>query len=631
MGNFVYSGTSSGKLVTVKKDHIEKEYNFNHFDNQGQDKRLFCMKNDKERNMFLGFDSYLLKLKNNKTTYNSLRPIKSIDLYNDKNLIVSTNSHVFKVSISNMNVVDTLLNERGTKVICNNNKIYVGTLKGVKLIDESKKVEDLSEYEPILKRRITDMVKANDGSIWIATNDTGVLHLNLKGKIDIQLTKDNKLSSNLCRSLYLDNNYLWVGTNKGLNKIDISKSTYPIIKYSSSDGLPSDIINSIYTKDSVVYVGSPAGLTYFNENSISHTSICNLVLENISVSDKHLDSFNNIHLGYKDNNIIFSYTAISFKSGGDIIYKYMLLPLDKDWKETRLNSLSYPSLPSGKYQLQLYAVNKFGKKSEVLLVEFDIATPFWKTIWFLTIIFVISITVIGLLIRKRYISIQVRNNEKARIKQQLAILEQNALQAQMNPHFIFNCLNSIQQFIMLNDKEKANKYLTEFANLIRNTFDNSGKKNITVAEEAGYLDKYLDLEQLRYGDGFKYEINIDDTVEKDFTIMPAMLLQPYVENSLRHGIRNKKEGGGIVIISFKQQNNILICTVTDNGVGRGAALLLKSKEHIEYQSKGMQLTSRRIELLNTGLENNITMEVKDLFDDKGFPRGTEIIIQIPLT
>ena len=467
--------------------------------------------------------------------------------------------------------------------------------------------------------------------MWIATNDTGILHYSCKGVVDAHITTSNQLSSNLCRSLFLENNYLWVGTNKGLNKIDISKSTYPIIKYSSSDGLPSDIINAIYAKDSVVYVGSPAGLTYFNINSISHTSICNLVLDNITVSNKHLDSFNNIHLGYKDNNIIFNYTAISFKSGGDILYKYKLLPLDNDWKETRLNSLSYPSLPSGHYHLELYAINKFGKQSESITITFDIATPFWKTIWFLILVFVISISGVGFLIRRRYLKIQDANNEKARIKQQLAILEQNALQAQMNPHFIFNCLNSIQQFIMLNDKQMANKYLTEFANLIRNTFDNSGKKNITVAEEAGYLNKYLDLEQLRYGDNFKYEINIDKSVEKDFTEMPAMLLQPYVENSLRHGIRNKRDGGGVIVVNFKQQNSILICTVTDNGVGREAALLLKSQEHIEYQSKGMLLTARRIELLNTGLENNITVEVKDLKDDEGKPSGTEIVIQIPLT
>ena len=468
-----------------------------------------------------------------------------------------------------------------------------------------------------------------DGSLWIATNDTGILHYS-KGKIDIHLTTANNLSSNLCRSLYLDNNNLWVGTNKGINKVDISTSRFTVVKYSTSDGLPSDIINAIYAKDSTIYVGSPSGLTCFNENSISQNSICNLIMENVTVSDKNIDSFHNIQLDYKHNNISFNYTAISFKSGGNIIYKYKLYPLDNDWKETRLNTLSYPSLPSGKYHFQLYAVNKFGKKSAIIDINFEIETPFWKTIWFLLLVFAISLLGIAFFIRLRFLKIQNANNEKSRIKQQLAILEQNALQAQMNPHFIFNCLNSIQQFIMLNDKEKANKYLTEFANLIRTTFDNSGKKNISVAEEVSYLDKYLDLEQLRYGDNFSYEIKIDSSVEKDFTEMPAMLLQPYVENSLRHGIRNKKEGRGIIVINFTQKENALICSVKDNGVGRVAAAILKSSEHIEYQSKGMQLTERRIELLNTGLENNINVDIIDLKNENNLPCGTEVIIQIPL-
>ena len=517
----------------------------------------------------------------------------------------------------------------GTKVICDNKKIYIGTLKGLVEVNECKKLINISDNIPVLQRRITDMVKMKDGSLWIATNDTGILHYS-NGKIDAHITTSNKLSSNLCRTLFLNKNILWVGTNKGVNKIDISNNNYPIVRYSESDGLPSNVINTIYVEDSTVYIGTPGGLTYFNENNISHSSICNIVMESVIVSDKLIDSFNNIHLSYKNNNISFNYTAISFKSGGDFIFYYKLYPLDNTWKETKLNTLSYPSLPPENYQLQIYAINKLGKKSSIINLSFEIETPFWKTIWFWLLVFIISLLLLGFLIRRRFIKIQEVNNEKARIQQQLATLEQSALQAQMNPHFIFNCLNSIQQFIMLDDKRKTNKYLTEFAALIRSTFDNSGKKNITVSQEANYLDKYLDLEQLRYGDEFKFKIIIDDAVEKDYIQLPSMLLQPYVENSLRHGIRNKKEGHGEVIISFNQTENTLICSVKDNGVGRDAAARLKSKEHIEYQSKGMQLTERRIQLLNTGLKYKITVEVLDLKDEMGNATGTEVIVEIPL-
>jgi len=626
--NNTFIGASNANLYCINQNGYNRVWDFQNFNKEGFDKRLYCMKNDKG-NLFLGFDCFLLKKTNEQIFYSPIRPIKSIDIIDSTNIVVATNGYVFKVNRSTLKITDTILHERGTKVICDGKNIYVGTLKGLVEINEFKKINTISDNIPILQRRITDLVKMNDGSLWIATNDTGILHFS-KGKIDAHITTSNKLSSNLCRTLFIDKNFLWVGTNKGINKIDISKNNYPILKYSESDGLPSNVINTIYVEDSTVYIGTPGGLTYFNENNISQSSICNLVMESVTVSDNPIDSINNIHLSYKNNNISFNYTAISFKSGGEFTYNYKLSPLDKIWKETKLNTLSYLSLPPGNYQLQLYAINKFGKRSSIIIISFEIETPFWKTIWFWLLLFFITLLLLGILIRRRFIKIQEVNNEKARIQQQLATLEQSALQAQMNPHFIFNCLNSIQQFIMLDDKRKANKYLTEFATLIRNTFDNSGKKNITVSEEANYLDKYLDLEQLRYGDDFSYKIIIDNSVEKDYTQLPAMLLQPYVENSLRHGIRNKKEGHGEVLISFIQTENTLICSVKDNGVGREAATGFKSREHIEYQSKGMKLTERRIQLLNTGLKYKITVEVLDLKDYLGNATGTEVIVEIPL-
>ena len=625
----IFMGAADANLYSINQTGYNKIWNFQKYNHEDYDKRLYCIKSDKDNSLFLGFDCFLLKKTIELITYSPIRPIKSIDLFDSTNIIVATNNYVFKINKTTLKITDTILRERGTKVICDGKKIYIGTLKGLVEINEFKKVVNISETLPILQRRITDIVKMKDGSLWIATNDTGILHYN-KGKIDAHITTSDKLSSNLCRTLFLYKNYLWVGTNRGINKIDLNNNNNLLIKYSESDGLPSNVINTIYVEDSTVYIGTPKGLTCFNESKIIHTSICNLVMESITVSDKPIDSVNNIHLNYNNNNISFNYTAISFKSGGDFVYYYKLNPLDNTWKETKLNTLSYPSLPSGNYQLQLFAINKFGKKSAVITITFDIETPFWKTIWFWLLVFMISLSLSVFLIHRYFIKMQTVNTEKARIQQQLATLEQTALQAQMNPHFIFNCLNSIQQFIMLDDKRKANKYLTEFATLIRNTFDNSDKKNITVSEEANYLDKYLDLEQLRYGDNFKYKIIIDNSVEKDFTQLPAMLLQPYVENSLRHGIRNRKEGCGEVLINFIQTENTLICSVKDNGVGREAAKRLKSKEHIEYQSKGMQLTERRIQLLNTGLKNKITFEVLDLKDIQGIATGTEVIIEIPL-
>jgi LytS/YehU family sensor histidine kinase len=204
-----------------------------------------------------------------------------------------------------------------------------------------------------------------------------------------------------------------------------------------------------------------------------------------------------------------------------------------------------------------------------------------------------------------------------------------ALRAQMNPHFIFNCLNSIQNFIINNNLEATNQYLTEFAYLIRQTLDNSDKGAISVNNETKYLTRYLELEKMRFGHSFDYSIEIDPHLDADSTRIPTMMLQPYVENCIRHGIRHKREGSGLVAIKFLQKKSGLLCIVEDNGIGREKAHELKSYKHVEYQSKGMSLTADRINILNRQHAEDITIEVTDLKDEAQHARGTRVAIYIP--
>ncbi len=580
----------------------------------------------------IGFDSYLLKLQNNQPSFNyDVMPVKSVEKIDDNNVIVATGNHCFKVRVSDLKIVDTVWNDRTTYAFYQNKQYYIGTLTGLYIVDAYKKQTYLGNLNAALTRRIVCIKAAADGTLFVATADNGVVALK-NNKVVKVFNDENGLSSNSCKTLHINNNALWVGSINGITKIDLTDKN-KIVHYSTSDGLPSNIINAIYfdNADSTVWVGSPDGLTSFKEKDIVSKSICNLVIQSITVSNKALatDS-NNYYLKHIDNNIRFQFVGISFRSGDDITYTYMLKGLDKNWHQTKDRSLNYPTLESGDYTLLLYATNKFGIISKTFQIKFTIATPFWETIWFRGLIAFLVIAAIYFFLKRRFDKAKKVQAEKAYVKQQLAAMEQLALQAQMNPHFIFNCLNSIQQFTMHDDKEKANKYLTDFAVLVRTTLDNSGKKDITIAEEALYLGRYLELEQLRFGDSFTYDIIIDESVDKGFTKMPAMLLQPYVENSLRHGIRLKKEGKGNVKVVFYEENNYLICSVKDNGVGRAASAKIKTQQHIEYQSKGMQLTAKRIELLNTEVTHKASVTIIDLMDDNNIAIGTEVILKIPL-
>jgi hypothetical protein len=227
-----------------------------------------------------------------------------------------------------------------------------------------------------------------------------------------------------------------------------------------------------------------------------------------------------------------------------------------------------------------------------------------------------------------------RRNEKLRnetthaeLKQQGAELEMQALRAQMNPHFIFNCLNSINRFILKNETEAASDYLTKFSRLIRMVLVNSKNKMITLDDELEMLRLYIDMERLRFKNCFDYKISFLNTVDSDNIYMPPLLLQPFAENAIWHGLMNK-EGHGHLEIAFCMEGYLLICTIEDNGVGREAAARLKSKSATKEKSMGLKITKERLALINKDLEDGASFEFVDLVDQDGDPAGTKVILKI---
>lgn len=207
---------------------------------------------------------------------------------------------------------------------------------------------------------------------------------------------------------------------------------------------------------------------------------------------------------------------------------------------------------------------------------------------------------------------------------------QQALSQQMNPHFIFNSLNSIQYYILKNDKTTSNRYLAKFSRLMRMILNNSQHQQITIQEELEALSIYIELESLRFKDKFEYTIIVDEKLDTSIYKIPPLLLQPYIENAIWHGLMHKEEGQGVLTIELKMKENIILCTITDNGVGRDKAAEIKSKKTHTYASHGTKITGNRLKLIST--LNNIQMQINyiDLKDDKGKVTGTKVEITIPL-
>ncbi len=554
---------------------------------------------------------------------------KDMDMNGAGEFLFATHQAALSFSERN-NTIKYLLTERSTSICSAYSGTYIGTLSGLKFIDLKNQVVDLGKQFPLLKNRITQLVYS-ENKLWIGTNDIGIVCFD-GNKIVKNISIKDGLTGNVIRALYLHNNILWAGTDHGLNMISLSDGSYPVIqKYTISDGLASNMINSVYVQQDTAYVGTSEGLSLINVLQEKTTSNCNLRVLGITVSGKeyYFDSAK-LALKKKDNNIRFDFVAISYKSEGNILYYYRLSGIDTSWKTTKENYLQYPTLPSGDYKLQLYAVNKFGVHSEPVVISFIIEKTIFEQTWFIILMILLSIAVIWFMLTWRIKRIKLVQSAKIANAEKIARLEQQALKAQMNPHFIFNCLNSIQQYVIDKDVQGANKFITGFAKLIRQTLDNSGKQNISVAEEESFLRSYLELEKSRFEDKFDYNIHIDHAIEKEHDCLPPMLLQPYIENCIRHGIMHKNNGKGLIDIQFKLKERNLVCSVTDNGVGREAANAFKSMQHVSYQSKGISLTGQRIKMMNKNNQSDIILNIEDLVDSSRQPCGTRITIVVPL-
>ena len=634
INNKIFAGTAFGKIYLLHGksiDTINANKEFNTSLNYGSTNRVTCLQQLKDGSLLMGSDGLLVKKTSKGAVFNTrIYAIKSIEELPNGMVLAGTARRALLIHPNDLSIQDTIFTSRTTSVCFYNNNYYIGTVNGLYIVNLNKEVRYMGDAIPSLRQRISYFCKSPDGLLYIATYGAGIICMK-NDQVVNQITTLQGISSNICRTLFVTNDFLWAGTDKGLNKINISQTPFPVTTYTTSDGLPTDIINAVYVDGNTIYAGSPAGVTWFDETKTGHYSKCNLRILNISVGNKPQPLNDNYRLGYQENSLKIFYAGISFKSGGNIWYRYRLKGLTDSWDSTTQNVLEYPSLPPGNYEFELIAINKKGIVSNPVTIAFIVEAPFWQTLPFQILIIAVVILITWLLVAWRFSIQRKKEQERTSIQQKLNELEQMALRSQMNPHFIFNCLNSIQNFIITNDIESTNLYLSEFAHLIRQTLDNSEKSTISITNEIKYLQRYLEMEMMRFGHSFNYTIEVDPTLDADMEHIPTMILQPYIENSIRHGIRYKESGIGLIDIKFQKISTGFVCIIQDNGIGRKKASEYKSKMHVEYQSKGMSLTAERINILNRQLSDPITIDINDLTDAHGQATGTRITLRFPYT
>jgi hypothetical protein len=347
--------------------------------------------------------------------------------------------------------------------------------------------------------------------------------------------------------------------------------------------------------------------------------------------DKYLPDLREVTLGSADNDISFEYVALNFSHAGKNQYAYQLAGHDKDWVYcgTRRETM-YTNLPPGTYTFRVKATNNDGVWNEKgASLRVIIPPPYYQTWWFRTLI-LLALSGVGYAFYRYRIS-QVRHEEqlKASFDKQLAEVSMMALRAQMNPHFLFNSLNSINHFIIKNKAEEASEYLTKFSRLIRLILSNSKTPTVTLANELEALRLYIQMEQLRFQNRFEYKIEVEEDVETEYVEIPPLLVQPYVENAIWHGLLNK-EGVGHLLLRVYQEDQFLYIIIQDDGVGRKKAQELKSRSATKNKSMGMQITSDRVAILNQLTEQDASVEITDMEDILGNATGTKVLLKIPV-
>lgn len=549
--------------------------------------------------------------------------LKSVSPATEGYVWVSSNPGLLLLRMKDLAIIDTIWKQRTYSSLQVNDIIYIGTVNGLFIV---KKERDRYQLTDSLfpSSIINNIGQTTDGLVWVSTFDNGLYCLR-NGKLVRHFTDNMELPSDNIRSIHIDSNIVWAGTDKGVVKIMPGHRDYEFRRYSTSDGLPSDIINSIYVDSTVVYLGTPEGLCYFDETKIETSSICNLVLTGVIIGGKPADTGTRFSLN-RDQRFSIEFSGISLRSEREMKYRYKIIGIHDDWQTTRQSSLEFASLPYGDLELVIVAINKFGKESSPLTLQLHIRRPFHKTTGFILSIIVVPVFILLFLYSRRMNLQKQKQVQKLRQEIKILELEQMALRAQMNPHFIFNCLNTIQQLVAEKDTATTHRFIASFAELVRQTLDNAPELFIPLEHEIKFLSNYLELERVRLEDRFSYAIDTNGIHDSLQYFVPNMVIQPYVENAIKHGIRYKKGAPGLIEIKFEQHNGILRCSITDDGVGREHAARMQKTMGSHHVSRAMDITGKRIRSLNALTSGNISITIEDLQNEKQVASGTRVII-----
>ncbi|MES2617004.1 MAG: histidine kinase [Bacteroidota bacterium] len=505
---------------------------------------------------------------------------------------------------------------RRTTAICRANQtdIWLGGLKGINKYSIKGKhmaILPLNIHPDIANSRIVDIKNDGSGNMWVATDQKGLFYCPLKGGI-IRFTEgsgDKKLLSDMCLQLLVPNSKeVWLATTKGISKINHTTKGFTVVNYSVPEGLPGISVNSIALMDSGMYVATPDGLYQFKVLQKSQNETSRTLITQVKVNDS-IYAMESLELPYKKNNLIISYASSFINSGNEYRFKYRVKGLNAGWIETNTLQIPLLGIEPGDYNFEIVAVNAQGMAGPMNSFHFVILTPWFRQWWFYGLIAAIVLAIFA------YYYILLK--EKIDLNKNLDLLRLRILRAQMNPHFVFNALSNIQRLIQIQNLKNAEQYIGTLASIMRKSLDYSAKEFIPLNKEVDYTANYLEIEKMRFDDKFNFnivnELSADD---QEIIFVPPMILQPLVENAVKHAFKGIAHTGELNITIFKTESHLLTYIIEDNGSGFKNTVIT---------GHGLKITRDRLKLLYKDKPVNASMNINSVAN-----AGTIITIELPI-
>lgn len=515
-------------------------------------------------------------------------------------------------------------NGKSTEYNALNNTIYYATNNGLIAITTDGKSKEIKYKNKTIF--LIKIQKYKDNIIGLSTSER-LYSINPNNEIsDFKLP--DFISKEKFARFFIRNQFCYLFTQNSVYEFDFETQNTKKVMSISNDIEATDVI----LKNNQLFFATSKGIVIKNRNEIDNFPKPKLIINEIRINGKRIEINQLNELNPDQNDVEINFSTLAFVPNESYSVSYKIN--NSDWKTLDFSdkNLKLSSLSSGKYNIQL-AMNHNNSKIDLQTIQFTIKKPFWLHPLFLIGFGIVFLGFVYWIYHLQIRKIEKRNQlqlEKVNLEKNLNQSKLKAIKSQMNPHFFYNALNTIQSYILSNDKKQAVNYLSKFSNLTRTILEMTEKESISISEEVKTLGLYLDIEKARFDEDFEYQILVDKTIDAENIKIPTMLMQPYVENAVKHGLLHK-QGEKLVTIHFQKNGEHLKISIDDNGIGRQKSGELNAIKNKNHQSFASEATQNRVNLLNQYNQKNISIQFIDKTNLSQQSIGTTVVFEIPIT